>query len=57
MIKELLKNLGLIIMMIGVLLLIFTIGKGIHQNAVLGASAVLILAGMITHVLISRFVE
>ena len=59
--KSLLKNLGLILMIIGAAILVgvfFTGSAAINDNGVLGGSAALIVIGLIVYiVLIKRIVD
>ena len=59
--KSLLKNLGLILMIIGAVILIgiFCAGSAaVNNNSVLGASAALIVIGLIVYIVLNkRFVD
>ena len=53
--KSLLKNLGVILVIIGAVILIscFTTGN-VNNNALLGTSLVLIIAGLISYIAINK---
>lgn len=55
--NELLKQLGLIIMLIGVVLIIFAMGRGGNHNTILLWSLVIIIVGLITYITTNHFVE
>ena len=55
--NELLKQSGLIIIFIGILLLIVTMASGTVTNKVLLWSLVIILFGLIEYIVVNRFVE
>lgn len=55
--KSLLKNLGLILMIIGAAILIgvfFTGSAAINDNGVLGGSAALIVIGLIVYIVLNK---
>ena len=55
--KSLLKNLGLILMIIGAALLVgvfFTGSAAINDNGVLGGSAALIVIGLIVYIVLNK---
>ena len=55
--KSLLKNLGLILMIIGAAILVgvfFTGSAAINDNGVLGGSAALIVIGLIVYILLNK---
>lgn len=55
--KSLLKNLGLILMIIGAAILVgvfFTGSAAINDNAVLGGSAALIVIGLIVYIVLNK---
>ena len=55
--KSLLKNLGLILMIIGAAILVgvfFTGSAAINDNGVLGGSAALIVIGLIVYIVLNR---
>ena len=55
--KGLLKNLGLIFIFAGVILLVITACAGaISDNVMLGISAALIVAGLVSYILINKFI-
>jgi len=57
MVKTLLKNAGLLIILIGVIILGIVVFAGTQTNASLALSLVLIVLGLIAHIVISRMVE
>ena len=53
--KGLLKNLGLILILVGAVILVACSFTGnVNNNAILGTSAVLIVIGLISYILITR---
>ena len=53
--KSLLKNLGVILVIIGAVILIACFYTGnVNNNAVLGSSLVLVIAGLIAYILINK---
>ena len=55
--KSLLKNLGLILMIIGAAILVgvfFTGSAAINENGVLGGSAALIVIGLIVYIVLNK---
>ena len=55
--KSLLKNLGLILMIIGAAILVgvfFTGSSAINDNAVLGGSAALIIVGLVVYIIMNK---
>lgn len=53
--KDLLKNLGLILVLIGVvILLICSLTGNVNNNGVLGTSIVLIILGLISYIVINK---
>jgi hypothetical protein len=57
MLKELLKNAGLLVILAGVIVLGITVFSGIQTNANLSISLVLVVVGLIGHIVISKVVE
>ncbi len=55
--KELLKSLGVIILLIGVIILAVPALTGGVTNAILGTGLVLIILGYITHIVINKRIE
>jgi 4-amino-4-deoxy-L-arabinose transferase-like glycosyltransferase len=55
--KEFLKNLGLLLMIGGVIVLVYTVGKKTLNNVALATSALLILGGMVAHIFLNRFID
>ncbi len=55
--KELLKQLGLIIMLIGIGIVLFIMGKGENNNTALLWSLIIIIVGLITYIVINHYVE
>lgn len=57
--KSLLKNLGLILMIIGAAILVgvfFTGSAAINDNGVLGGSAALIVIGLIVYIVLNKHI-
>lgn len=53
--KGLLKNLGLILILVGAVILVACSFTGnVNKNAILGTSAVLIVIGLISYILINK---
>jgi len=57
MLKTLLKNAGLLIILIGVIILGIVVFSGAQTNTSLALSLVLIIVGLIGHIVISKMVE
>lgn len=57
MLKELLKNAGLLIILIGVIFLGIVVFTGIQTNSFLGLSLGLIIGGLLTHIAINKLVN
>jgi hypothetical protein len=57
MLKDLLKNLGLLIILVGVIILSIIVFTKVQTNASLGLSLGLIIVGLLSHILINRFVD
>jgi len=57
MLGTLLKNAGLLIILIGVILLGIVVFSGSQTNASLALSLVLIIVGLIAHIVIGKLVE
>lgn len=55
--KELLKQLGLIIMLIGIGIVLFVMAKGENNNTALLWSLIIIVVGLITYIVINHYVE
>jgi predicted membrane protein len=55
--SELLKQSGLIIIFIGIILLIVTMASGTVTNKILLWSLIIVLLGLIEYILVNRFVE
>ena len=57
MIKDLLKNAGLLVILIGVIFLGIVVFTGAQTNAQLSLSLGLIIGGLIAHIIINRVVD
>ena len=57
MLQTLLKNAGLLIILIGVIILGIVVFAGTQTNASLALSLVLVVVGLLAHIFISRKVE
>lgn len=53
--KSLLKNLGVILIIIGAVILIACFATGnVNNNAILGTSLVLVIAGLIAYIILNK---
>jgi hypothetical protein len=57
MLKELLKNAGLLVILIGVIVLGISVFTKVLTNSHLGLSLVLIIAGLLAHIVINKMVD
>ena len=57
MLQTLLKNAGLLIILIGVIILGIVVFAGTQTNASLALSLILVVVGLLAHIVISRMVE
>ena len=57
MLKELLKNAGLLVILAGVIVLGITVFTKVQTNSHLGLSLVLIVGGLIGHIVISKMID
>jgi hypothetical protein len=57
MVKELLKNAGLLIILIGVIVLGVVVFTGVQTNSFLGLSLGLIIGGLIAHIVVNKLVD
>lgn len=57
MLKELLKNAGLLIILIGVIVLGIVVFAGVQTNTHLSLSLGLIVGGLIAHIVIHKLVD
>jgi hypothetical protein len=57
MLKDLLKNAGLLIILIGVIFLGIVVFTGAQTNTQLSISLALVIGGLIAHIVINRFVD
>jgi hypothetical protein len=55
--KELLRNLGLIIILIGVVILGYVVFAKVQTNAKLALSAALIVGGLLVHIFINKYAK
>ncbi len=55
--KEILKYLGVLVMLAGVIMLAVIVTKGVMRNTGLGVSLLLVIAGMIGYILMNRKLE
>lgn len=55
--KDIIKNLGIISIIIGVIILSLAVFKETQTNAKLAVSLVLIVIGLIGHIVINKYVE
>jgi len=57
MLKELLKNAGLLIILIGVIILGVVVFTQVQTNTYLGLSLGLVIVGLLTHIVINKIVD
>jgi hypothetical protein len=57
MVKTLLKNAGLLIILIGVIILALVVFAGTQTNASLALSLVLIVVGLLAHIVLGKMLE
>jgi len=57
MLKTLLKNAGLLVILVGVIILGVVVFTGTQTNASLAISLVLVTLGLIAHIILNRKVE
>ena len=57
MLKEILKNAGLLVILIGVIFLGIVVFSGVQTNAHLSLSLGLIVGGLIAHIIIQKMVD
>ncbi len=57
MLKELLKNAGLLVILIGVIFLGIVVFSGAQTNAYLSLSLGLVIGGLIAHIIIHKLVD
>lgn len=57
MVKELIRNAGLLIILIGVIILGVVVFTGVQTNSFLGLSLGLIIGGLLAHIVINKLVE
>ncbi|MGW8315228.1 MAG: DUF1056 family protein [Bacteroidales bacterium] len=57
MVKDLIRNAGLLVILAGVVILAITVYKGSQTNAYLSLSLVLIIAGLLGHIIINKVVD
>lgn len=55
--KEILKNLGLILIILGVVILSLAVYRETTTNAKLVISLVLVVGGLLGHILINRYID
>ena len=57
MVKELIRNAGLLIILIGVIVLGVVVFTGVQTNSFLGLSLGLIIGGLLAHIVINKLVD
>lgn len=55
--KEIIKNLGLIVILIGVIFLSIVVFKQTHTNAKLAISLILVVVGLFGHILLNKYID
>lgn len=55
--KSLLKNIGIILILIGAAVLLYSAATGnVNNNAVLGGSLTTIIAGMLSYIIVNKYI-
>jgi uncharacterized protein YjeT (DUF2065 family) len=57
MLKDLIKNAGLLVILAGVVILSIVVFSGSQTNSYLSLSLVLVIVGLLGHILINKMVE
>lgn len=57
MLNNLIKNAGLLVILIGVIFLGIVVFTGVQTNAYLMLSLFLVIGGLLAHIVINRFVD
>jgi len=57
MLKELIKNAGLLIILIGVIVLGVVVFTGTQTNSLLGLSLGLVIGGLLVHIVINKLID
>jgi uncharacterized protein YjeT (DUF2065 family) len=57
MVKDLIRNAGLLVILAGVIILAITVYNGSQTNAYLSLSLILIIAGLLGHIIINKVVN
>jgi hypothetical protein len=57
MLKELLRNAGLLVILAGVIILGVVVFTKVQTNAQLALSLVLIVGGLIAHIIINKYID
>ena len=52
--KELIKSIGIILVLIGIIVLVLSVLKSADTNIWLGISAVLVVVGLLIHIILNR---
>jgi hypothetical protein len=55
--KDILKNLGILSIIAGVVILSIAVFKETHTNTTLAISLILIVAGLIGHILLNKYID
>lgn len=55
--KELLKSLGLILILVGVVILSIAVFKETQTNAKLAASLILVVTGLLGHIFLNKYIN
>ena len=55
--KDILKNLGLIVILIGVIFLSIVVFNQSHSNAKLAISLILVVVGLVGHIIINKNID
>lgn len=55
--KDILKNLGLVVILIGVIFLSIVVFRQTHTNAKLAVSLILVIVGLVGHIVINKIID
>ena len=55
--KDILKNLGLIVILIGIIFLSIVVFKQTHNNTQLAISLILVIVGFFGHIILSKVID
>lgn len=55
--KDIIKNLGLIVILIGIIFLSIVVFRQTHTNTQLAISLILVIVGFFGHIILSKFID